>query len=680
MDNKSVLLPCLAAALAVIAIAAALPGDAHAQQEVPADWAYVPDGLGPGDTFRLMFASTGYHQTRSDSSDDYHSIIKGRAASSGLAAYSDSFNALVNTDSHNANIVGVPGPDLIEYRISDTRIANNVIDPGPAIPIYWVNGARVADSGAQLIYGSWQTGIGDVRTEHGRLLAPEASYRQGPHNYDNFWFATGMYERDAITGGGYYALGDSYVGCTYYSGGYGGPGLGDRVCSEHVRVGLFGLSDVFQVRPDGPTTTPSGGDTLVSATAFSQVSDRGGDRAREGDTIRITIDFIPPPTSTLALNITLSHTGNTLDDRVAGTRILAIPAGTSQLELRVPTIDDRVSEALTANTVTITLNRGDYNLSPRPWQNSATASLRDTNNLSQYSPPPPTAVSIGLAGGGSEGDPVSFGIGASPAPLQPLPVNVTLSGTGGVLNASDAGWRIIVIPPIGSYTLEVPTINDNVIDDNTVTLTINPGDYELGQFHTWTVDVQDAGTSQELMQPPVYDKLIQAQNLTAVEIDPALVANVTTMASQVQHGDAHVERWNRVLAAFGEIDHSNPMTAAEAQTNAEKYSSPLWPLIVDVLTLLEAAAEQDDPQTPPDTPPDTPPTIDQALINSVRELAAQTHHGDAHVDRWNRVLAAFGEIDHSNPMTAAEAQTNAEKYSSPLWPQIAEVLAQLESR
>ena len=347
------------------------------------------------------------------------------------------------------------------------------------------------------------------------------------------------------------------------------------------------------------------------------------------------------------------------------------------------TDDDNTDEV--DSTVTITLrpspdNPPKYTISnPAP---SVTYIVRDNDpgplGSGGNSPPPPTTVSIGISSGGSEGDPVSFSISATPSPLQsPLPVNVTLSDAGNVLNASDTGWRIVEIPPIGSYTLEVPTINDGVIDVNNVTLTINPGaGYTPGQFASWTVDVQDAGTTSSLMQPPVYDKLTQAQNLTAVAIDPALVANVTAMASQVQHGDAHVDRWNRVLAAFGEIDHSNPMTAAEAQTNAEKYSSPLWPQIVDVLTLLEAeaAAEQDDPQTPPDTPP----AIDPALINSVRELAAQTHHGDAHVDRWNRVLAAFGEIDHSNPMTAAEAQTNAEKYSSPLWPQIANALAARE--
>ncbi len=398
----------------------------------------------------------------------------------------------------------------------------------------------------------------------------------------------------------------------------------------------------------------------------------------EGGELRVVVRATPTADPEITFNYRVTeHNSNIVHNNNEGDKSDQQVGG--ERGVRILTQNDNQDEI--DGTVTITLLPGTGYTVGTP--NTVTFTVRDNDpgplGSGGNSPPTPTTVSIGLAGGSSEGDPVSFSIGASPPPLLPLPVNVTLSGAGNVLNASDVGWRIVEIPPIGSYTLEVPTINDGVIDANNVTLTINPGaGYTLGQFASWTVDVQDAGTTSSLMQPPVYDKLTQAQNLTTVAIDPALVANVTAMASQVQHGADHVDRWNRVLAAFGEIDHSNPMTAAEAQTNAEKYSSPLWPQIVDVLTLLEAAAvvEQDDPQTPPDTPP----AIDPALINSVRELAAQTQHGDAHVDRWNRVLAAFGEIDHSNPMTAAEAQTNAEKYSSPLWPQIAKVLTQLESR
>ncbi len=400
----------------------------------------------------------------------------------------------------------------------------------------------------------------------------------------------------------------------------------------------------------------------------------------EGRLVAGTITFSHVAPHTFLLAASWDEDGDFLPGWQRGERSYSVAAGNPSRSVTATTIDDSVDEPDGSVTVTL-LQRSGYVVG---YPSSVTVQILDNDDpVGSFSPPPVPAVSIGLAGGGAEGDPVSFGIGATPAPRSPLPVNVTLSGAGNVLNASDAGWRIVEIPPIGSYTLEVPTIDDGVTDVNNVTLTINPGaGYTPGQFASWTVDVQDAGASQELVQPPVYDKLTRAQDLTAVAIDPALIANVTAMANQTQHGDAHVERWNRVLAAFGETAHDSPTTAAEARDNAEKYSSPLWPLIADVLALLEAAAaEQDGPQTPPDVPtePDAPPAIDPALVAKVRAQASQVQHGDAHVDRWNRVLAAFGETAHDSPTTAAEARDNAEKYSSPLWPLIADVLALLEA-
>ena len=80
--------------------------------------------------------------------------------------------------------------------------------------------------------------------------------------------------------------------------------------------------------------------------------------------------------------------------------------------------------------------------------------------------------------------------------------------------------------------------------------------------------------------------------------------------------------------------------------------------------------DDDDPATP---------AVDPALVAEVRAMAAQTQHGAAHVKRWRRVLVAFGveEYPGLTPTTAAEAKANAQKYSSPLWPRIAEALEKL---
>ena len=73
--------------------------------------------------------------------------------------------------------------------------------------------------------------------------------------------------------------------------------------------------------------------------------------------------------------------------------------------------------------------------------------------------------------------------------------------------------------------------------------------------------------------------------------------------------------------------------------------------------------------------------VDPALVAEVRAMAAQTQHGQAHVKRWRQVLVAFGveEYPGLTPTTLAEAKANAQKYSSPLWPRIADALEKLEA-
>ena len=179
-------------------------------------------------------------------------------------------------------------------------------------------------------------------------------------------------------------------------------------------------------------------------------------------------------------------------------------------------------------------------------------------------------------------------------------------------------------------------------------------------------------------------------------IDAALVTAVRELAGQTQHGNAHVNRWRRVLIAFGleTYDGLTAITEAEARANAATYSSPLWPQIADVLAKLQA------PDTPQDTPqdggttaqdgtadpPQDPPagyTVDPQVVAAVKELASQTQHGTVHVNRWNRVLVAFGEHDGvgvtGGAMTLDEAEQNTKRYSSPVWNQVVAELTKLNA-
>ncbi len=68
-----------------------------------------------------------------------------------------------------------------------------------------------------------------------------------------------------------------------------------------------------------------------------------------------------------------------------------------------------------------------------------------------------------------------------------------------------------------------------------------------------------------------------------------------------------------------------------------------------------------------------------ALIATVKGYAAEKHNGDAHMDRWKRVLAALGEDNGYTPMTAAEAQVNADTYWASRWDPVVEALTEIEA-
>ena len=205
----------------------------------------------------------------------------------------------------------------------------------------------------------------------------------------------------------------------------------------------------------------------------------------------------------------------------------------------------------------------------------------------------------------TEGGDAAFTLTATPAPAADLAVSVTVASDGdwGVA----AGTQTVTIPASGSATLTLTTGDDSTDEpDGSVSVTVAAGTgYTVGSSGSGTVAVRDDDDA----APPV------------AAVDPALVAEVRAMAAQTQHGAAHVKRWRRVLVAFGveEYPGLTPTTLAEAKANAQKYSSPLWPKIVEALEKLEAAAQQDQDQPQQQTPE----------IAVTANAAAVTEGGDA---------------------------------------------------
>ena len=310
-----------------------------------------------------------------------------------------------------------------------------------------------------------------------------------------------------------------------------------------------------------------------------EVSVTAGSGVTEGGDATFTVTASPAPSSNLDVSVTVSQSGDY--GATTGQRTVTIPT-TGSVTLTVGTTDDTTDE--TDGSVTATVNAGSgYTVSST--QGAATVAVSDNDDA------PTPVVSVTAGGGITEGGSASFTVTASPAPAADLAVSVTVSQSGDY--GATTGQRTVTIPTSGSATVTITTTDDDVDEtDGSVTLTINAGSgYTVSSSQgAATVGVADND------EPVVEEQ-------TGYTVDPDVIAKVRELASQTQHGTAHVNRWNRVLVAFGEHDGTGvtggPMTASEAQEMANRHSSPVWDEVVTELTALEAASAQ---TPPPPTP------------------------------------------------------------------------------
>ena len=120
-----------------LAALAATPRAAMAQTEVAADWGLVPSGLGAGDSFRLLFATSTTRNGTSTDIADYNTFVQNRAAAghADIQGYSTGFRVVAST--------------------SATDARDNTSTTGTGVPIYWLGGNKVADNYADFYDGSW---------------------------------------------------------------------------------------------------------------------------------------------------------------------------------------------------------------------------------------------------------------------------------------------------------------------------------------------------------------------------------------------------------------------------------------------------------------------------------------------------------------------------------------------
>ena len=116
-----------------------------APQTVAADWPLIPEGLGVGDSFRLLFVTSATTSAESGDIAVYNAFV--RAAAGGndsLKPFKDQFSALISTGSVN--------------------IRGNTATVEAGVPIHWMGGDKVADDYADLYDLSWDSVSGTTET------------------------------------------------------------------------------------------------------------------------------------------------------------------------------------------------------------------------------------------------------------------------------------------------------------------------------------------------------------------------------------------------------------------------------------------------------------------------------------------------------------------------------------
>ena len=226
---------------------------------VPSNWPMIPSGLGPGDSFRLMYVTEGTRDGTSDNINDYNLFV--RDAAGWNSHFKDHMKLLFTA------LVSVHGG--IDARgVTRTRKPEVGNDPGHDSPIYWVQGEKVADSYADFYDGSWDSR--KARTSTGATFTNSdlevwtGSTHEGTHATTDTGWGVGLGSPPAWWYFGTRLVAKGDIGSKYH--GTTGEELYSVVGNATEQSVFYGISPVFKIRSTtgpkpiikGPTGTVRG--------------------------------------------------------------------------------------------------------------------------------------------------------------------------------------------------------------------------------------------------------------------------------------------------------------------------------------------------------------------------------------------------------------------------------------
>ena len=299
-----------AAALLLVALSAigAHPTVVKAETQVPANWSLIPTGLGPGDSFRLMFIpSTGITAVGSSIiTYDNHVQSAAAAGHTDIQAYSSAFKMLGST------------------RPTDAR--DHTGTTGVGVPIYWLNGAKIADNYADFYDGTWDEEA-QGRRESGAVVNLSSTWQ--------IWTGSTHQGTELIgAGNNSRALGPSApnnlvgVGKPNSTTSGHGPLAGETAVNTASKA-VYALSDVFIVASNPTwslTLTDSSGNAVTDLT-------EGGAGATATISITNNVRF------NTAQSVTLKWGGNEISSGpivgAGGRSTITIAAGSASASLHI---------------------------------------------------------------------------------------------------------------------------------------------------------------------------------------------------------------------------------------------------------------------------------------------------------------------------------------------------------
>ena len=330
----------------------------------------------------------------------------------------------------------------------------------------------------------------------------------------------------------------------------------------------------------------------------------GGGAVTEGGDAVFTVTADPAPSSDLDVTLAVADdaAGDFLATSNEGSHTVTIPANQPSATLTLSTTGDTTDEAGGSVTATVQTGTG-YTVAADPGDAATVAVTDDDATTVTLTVPDATAtegdaadsaeIALALGRGLAAGESLAVLLlfeGGAPGTLfalacpDPLPTGVTCQDLDGdpqvTFTGPDSGTSATAV------TLSFTALDDDGSDGETVTVSIPASSGGSAPVLAATgLGGGATGSRTGDGQIAIADDDATAAEDCYEDVKP----DVKTYALETGNGTAHVTRWERVLAAFGEDNGKTPMTVAEAQQNADDFWAVRWNPVVTALQCLENA-------------------------------------------------------------------------------------------